>query len=88
LDILSLSGSLLEHGAFKCFGHFDGDKTVGAKQVIFAALVNDPQVPIALRIRVGDDRVNLVEFQGGIVPRVVNADNEPRCGFAVSFRPP
>jgi hypothetical protein len=55
-------GSLQEN-PFKGPGHVDGEETRRGITVVFAALIYDPQIPMALRLLIGDDSVQLPDLQ-------------------------
>ena len=56
-------------------GRVDGDEHAGGEQVVFAAFVDDAQVVVGAGVLVGQRPVDLVEFQGRRLVRVVDADD-------------
>src|SRR5438046_6690575 len=55
-----------------------GQEAVCLEQVVFAAFVDDPNVPVLLRLLVGKDPIDLVQFEGCRIAGVVDADRETR----------
>jgi hypothetical protein len=70
------SGSLPEHGTLQRLRHFDCDKAAGGVEVVLATLVNDTKVPILGRVRVWNNRIDLMQFQGRLVIGVVYANHK------------
>ena len=56
-----------------------GQEAVCLEQVVFAAFVDDPNVPFPLRFLVGKDPIDLVQLKGRRIAGVVDAlDRETR----------
>lgn len=58
-------------------GEVDYDEAIPGKDVIFTALVDDPEIAILLDVRVRQHPIDLVNFQGRGVLGVVYAYSKP-----------
>jgi hypothetical protein len=47
---------------------------MGWIQIVFARLVDDPEIPSALRFRVRNGNVNFTALEGDLVASVIEAD--------------
>jgi hypothetical protein len=54
----------------------DRDEAIRRKQVILAALVDDAEVPSVSTSVVGNNDIDLVALEGGLVSVVVHSDSE------------
>ena len=72
------SGSSLQHGPLQRLGYLDSHEAAGGVQIVFTALVDDSKIALLGGIRVGNDGVDFMQFQGRLVLGVVDADDKPR----------
>ncbi len=57
-------------------GNLDGNKAVLRVKIILTALVNDADVSVDFCFSIWKRSINLVQFEGGRVVRVVHANNK------------
>ena len=63
-------------------GYPDRGKAVPGVDIVFAALVNHPDVAVGFRVRIGHPAVYLVQFQRREVIRFIHADDEIPAAFS------
>jgi len=64
----------VQDGAAGRYRQLCGDEALGWIQVIFAGLVDDPEIAGAFRLRVRQRNVNLTSLEGYLVAGVIETD--------------
>ena len=85
--LLTMKGNLgiyeaVESGAFQercpnCGRHVNGDKSIGRKQVVFTAFVDDTNIAVPRGLCVRQHSVDFVAFKRSFIPAVADTDGEP-----------
>jgi hypothetical protein len=83
-DIVLSRGGLQEN-SFEGPGYVDGEETSSGITVVFAAFVDDPEIPMPLRLLIGDHSVQLANLERRLVALVFDAHREPCPCFGWSF---
>ncbi len=71
----------LQKGLLNCSRQFQKNKALRRIKVVFAALVHDPEISVRVGAFVWQHAVDLVQFQGGWVSIVIDADGELGVSF-------
>jgi hypothetical protein len=78
-----LSGSCLEKNSFEGFGHIDGEEATGSVTVVLSTLVHDPEIAMSLRLRIGDNAIQLPDLKRSLIAFVL--DTDCKLGFRLGW---
>jgi hypothetical protein len=77
----------VQHCLFGCLGQLDRDEVFLGIEIVFAGLVDDPQLIVPGGLFVGQKAIDFAEFERRGIVLVADAQNEPSYCWLRVIRP-
>jgi hypothetical protein len=81
------ASNTLQEGFLNCLRQFQENKALRRIEVVFAALVYDPEISVSFGAFVRQHTIDLVQLEGRRVAIVVDTDGEPDAIFFLFHAP-